>query len=369
MLEITGTEYRLEDLRKIGQQAEETHGTKIRPETRLGHDDLLYRHLLDPRVPILLTSRKRYKFASWTELFRVLDDSWRYNEKDERTQAIPQAVEKYFVPYRIKPFTVTSEMRMEDLLTTLREHSGEPSELITVPNEDVSWAQARSADRLSRENALQKLWGACGPASQSLNERLVGLGGAPVVTYQRIFEGVEDARLLEAFLRIGVRETLFIQISERSIHEFTIEKRPDGTAYLHQGYLSGYSAMWWAGVKGSDRSPFFSLTGTNATKMGEARNTYGLGRPIPLDRFAELMGGYLLADVHGPKAAQVWAQLPFNPGAAEEDSRWAGNSIALEVKVIQLADETAARKALGDGAGKTPLTTLIMREAEGLLNK
>lgn len=369
MLEIGGIEYRLTELKKIGARAEREHGTSIRSQTPVGAAGLTYGHLLDPRIPILLESRKRYRFDSWPELARILDECWRYDEEDERTQVIPPELEKYFVPFRVKPFTVTPEMRMQDLLRQVREVTGEPSELITVPKEDVSWESARSSDRITRENALQKLWGACGPASQSLNERLVAVGGLPAVTYERIFEGAEDARLLEAFLQIGVSETVLIQISERSIHEFTIEKRPDGKAYLHQGYLSGYSALWWAGARGTDRSPFFTLTGTSATKMREKRDVYGQGRPIPLERFAELLGRYLFADVHGTESAQVWSELPFNPGASDEDRRWAGNSIALQVKVIELANESAARKALRDSGQNLPITTLVMREAERLLNK
>lgn len=373
MLDVGGTEYRLSDMRKIGTWALQEHGQAIPPETRVGDNGLRYGHLLDPRIPILLESRRRYQFTSWPELTRILDECWRYAERDEwdeRPEAIPAALEKYFVPHRVTPFTVTPEMRLEDLLTQLRDLNGEYSDLISVKKEDINWkVAATSTNRIDREAALQKLWGACGPTAQSILERLVAVGGAPVTTYRRVFEGVEDARLLEAFLKIGVRETVLIQICEPSVHHFTIEKRPDGTAYLVQGYISAYSALWWAGAKGSDRDPFFTATGKTAVELGKARKEYGLGQPIPIDTFAGLMCQYLLADVHGAKSGQAWRTLPFNPAGTVDDDRWAGNSIILELDVIQLADEAAARRTLGDSGANLPLTTLLMREGEHLLNR
>lgn len=370
MLEVGGIEYRLSDMRKIGERAQQQHGNALRPQTKLGEAGLLWSHLLDPRVPVLLESRRRYVFTSWSELIRILDECWHYDAVGEETPRIPIALKKYYVPHRVKPFEVPKDMHMEDLLKVLREQTGEYSELMSVQKEDINWKVAETAPkRLDREAALQKLWGACGPTAQSFAERLVGLGGCPVTTYRRVFEGAEDAWLLEAFLRVGVGETVLIQICEPSVHHITIEKRPDGSVYLLQGYLGSFSALWWNGVKGSDRDPFFTATGTVATELVKARKEYGLGQPIPIDKFAGLMCKYLLADVHGPKSGLAWSKLPFNPGLAKDDDRWVGNSIILEVDVIQLADEGAARKALGDAGRNLPLTTLVMGEAERMLNK
>lgn len=370
MLDVGDREYRLSDMRKIGEQAEKQHGNALRPETPVGEAGLRYGHLLDPRIPILLESRKRFQFKTWPELIQILDNCWRYEGEGENVPHIPSALEKYYVPHRVTPFPITPQMRLEDLLKRLREVTGGYSDLITVAKEDVNWQVAATAPkRVDREAALQKLWGVCGATAQSLVERLVGLDGCPVTTYRRTFEGAEDAWLLEAFLKIPVSETVLIQICEPSVHHITIEKRPDGTAYLLQGYLSAYSALWWAGVKGSDRAPFLTATGTAATKLTEVRKVYGLGRPIPMNDFAGLLCQYLLADRHGPQSGKAWSKLPFHPGAVADDDRWVGNSIILEVDVIQLANESAARKALNDNGQNLPLTTLVMREAETMLNK
>lgn len=379
MLEIDGIEYRVSDLRGIGAQAEKEHPKPIDPKTEIGKAGLCYGHLLDPRVAILLDSRKRYRFRSWTELSQILNKWWRYDPQDEHSQAIPAALEQYYVPFRRDPYKLTDEMYLDDLLEQWRKHTGTHSDLIEVRKANTNWDYAaNSPNRKLRESALQALWGVCGNAAQSLVDRLAALGGRPVRTFHRDFEGAEDARLLEAFLKLRVRETMLIQICEPSAHQFTIEKRPDHTAYLHQGYISAYSALWWAGAPGAERDPYFTATGTIAKELIKVRNTYGLGKAIPLDEFASALCTYLLADVHGPESVAAWRRLPFNPGQIEDDDRRAGRTVTiklkdeeppepkpiiLKVEVIQLADEKAVRKELDDGGKNEPLTTLVMRES------
>lgn len=370
MLEIADIEYRFADIEQIGLAAKDKIGKRLTDTTPVGPDGLVWGHLLDSRIRILLESPARYRFTNWDQLSRTLNASWAFEEENERTHYIPTAISGHVVLPRTAPFPIPPNTTLEALFAGVRQASGTHSDLVSIPKPDESWATAASAAaKIDRHNALQKLWGVCGAASQSLIERLYSAGAGPVETFNRVFEGAHDARLLEALLKLPVRETVFIHIAEPAIHEFTIEKRPDGQAYLHQGYLSAYSAMWWAGIKGADVPPFFTLTGKPAELMREHREMFGLGQPIMMETFAWMMYSYLLSDTHGENSGNAWKKLPFNPGIAEEDERWKGRSIVLQVKGFQLADEAGARKALADKGRNLPLTTLIMAESGRLLAK
>jgi hypothetical protein len=125
--------------------------------------------------------------------------------------------------------------------------------------------------------------------------------------------------------------------------------------------------MWWAGVKETDVPPFLTLGGKEAKIMREWRGMFGLGQPIAMESFAWLMYNYLLSNTHGKDSGEAWKKLPFNPGIADEDERWKGRSIMLQVKGFQLVDEAAARQQLGDKGRNLPLTALVMEEAARLL--
>jgi hypothetical protein len=98
------------------------------------------------------------------------------------------------------------------------------------------------------------------------------------------------------------------------VHEFTIEKRPsDQAAVLHQGYLSAYNSLWWAGLAEN----LNSLAQDPKEAITRMRDIYGGGRKINISELAKNLADFMSAPtINSKQAKAAWGQLPFNPGAA-----------------------------------------------------
>jgi hypothetical protein len=88
-----------------------------------------------------------------------------------------------------------------------------------------------------------------------------------------------------------------------SIHDCIVEVHNGGAAYLIQGYMSGYSALWWL-----SRTPIDVVMGTPVIGLDGMRETWGQMRQINATTLGILYGNYLASP-----NLENWKELPFHP--------------------------------------------------------
>jgi hypothetical protein len=353
--------YTLSQLRKIGEEVKHKYDTdlgfqKAFKETNPVYKDLTWKQMLDPRINILINSAERYQFESWTALQEAIDSIWGTGE-----EKIPEKINS---DYKMK--LEEGPMKFEGSLEDLIEKLGSKSEWVQLKVDELWEAAKKSTNQKEAIRNLQTLWGACGPSAQALIERIAALGGKPKKILDKYCVGKYDASELQTLLLLPVKGTTLIQINEEKIHQYTIEKRTDGKAYFHQGYLSGYTAYWWAGLV-NDVEPFLTLGAKAAEEIKKQRDIYGKLKAIPLETLASKLGEYLLTDVHGEASDKIWRTMPFHPEGSEE-LRWKGKTITLQVEVYQMGNESAVHQALEDTEETLPLIKLVMTETKKLID-
>lgn len=316
---------------------------------------LTWKQLTDQRVGILAGSGDRFSFRNWQEVQAGVAP-WGADGSDP----IPKSLLRYKLEVEENKFAAYP--RLEAAVAALGSRDI-PLEGISI---DARWNKLKLAT--TKKEALieiQSLWGVCGSSAQTLIERIWAAGGKPKMIHGKSHVDKHDAAELAGLLALPVANTTFIQINEPLIHQFTIEKRPDGKAYLHQGFISNYNALWWVGMA-EDIAPHLTLTGKKAEDMIAVRDKYGMGRPINIGSLAMGLRNYLEAGLHGEVSAKIWSTLPLNPVASEE-MRWADQPIILNAQFYQLEDERAARQKLEAYNATAPLIELVMLETSKLL--
>jgi len=157
------------------------------------------------------------------------------------------------------------------------------------------------------------LWDVCGQTAEYLISRMHDLAGKVELELELTLKGAEGVSTLKKILLSPVKQISLINIGNPQIHEFTIEKRPsDQAAVLHQGYLSAYNALWWAGLE----EDLIHLKAGDKAAIEAKRDNYGKGRPINLEELAHNLAGFMSAKmINSPEAQAAWRQLPFHPNA------------------------------------------------------
>jgi hypothetical protein len=205
-------------------------------------------------------------------------------------------------------------------------------------------------------------WSTCGQTGQHLTARLHDLGG-DIQRENEITFNHNEGDQLTAFLVADVAVRTVIEIYNMRQHHFVIEKRPaDQLAIMQQGFISGYTSTWWAGLTPALET--FTTQASRVTMTGR-RAVWGLAQPVDLGALGALLGAFLAEPrLNTPGALVAWDALPFLPGLRE----WSQNvPPAWEVKVWSVNAPDTARIAIADrlGAQQTSpwLTQAVLQEA------
>lgn len=197
------------------------------------------------------------------------------------------------------------------------------------------WDQLKHPKKVLAKNALTQIWGICGMANENLILKLKSLGAKPQMIKRLKFEGKKDAESFRAFLLMPVETTTIIQISNPILHEFSIEKRENRTAFFHQGYLSKFNALWWAGLLDDEKG----LYDVNIKDlMSQHKEKYGNLRPINLKELIYALAELLEADKFGEEAVRVWSKLPF---PAEPSVSTTHSKIEFQLTLYEFLSEDA----------------------------
>jgi hypothetical protein len=258
-------------------------------------------------------------------------------------------------PSRLSPEQRTRPMPLEDVLDP------RAAKWANISPGDA-WEKARNPDRFgatAAKNAFDYLWTSCGQASESLQQRLEAAGGRLIELAKLEYIGTADANKLGALLKLPVRDTTLLVVRDPGLHEFTIEKHSNGNCYLHQGYISNFSALWWAGLTQEH------VMGPRVKETVIAsRAQFGNRQPIDILALADGMAAFLASDTYGEGALAAWNRLPFVPSTPKESSISTSSAqIRLVVDIFQLGDEAAVRAAFGALHSGCPLFELVLREA------
>lgn len=227
-----------------------------------------------------------------------------------------------------------------------------------------------------------KDWFNCGNASRSLQLELDN-AGARLKQIKHVFlkRSPEAGKELLALLNEGRGRHVLLDCSFMNIHSWTIERIPDDTCFLVQGYQGQYSAFWWQGITDEPASVRGATAHPEAVKL---RERYGLGQPLAREN-VETMHGTLAqmlvgapakekqkegeerdlgdASVFGPPGVALWKRLPFFPPEPEQTVR--ESPAELIVSVWEVQDPDSVRKRLSpDVKPKTgSLATLVLESA------
>jgi hypothetical protein len=190
--------------------------------------------------------------------------------------------------------------------------------------------------------------------------------------------GPEAGKELLALLHEGRGRHVLLDCSFMNIHSWTIERMPDDTCFLVQGYQGQYSAFWWQGITDEPAS----VPGEKAhPEAVELRRRYGLGQPLARgdvetmhDTLAQMLVGAPAkekqkegderdprdASVFGVPGVALWKQLPFFPPEPEQTVRESPAELIISVLEVQAPD--SVRKRLSpDVKPKTgSLATLVL---------
>lgn len=238
-------------------------------------------------------------------------------------------------------------------------------ELIGVDKLSYAWDVANDPEKYGYQMAMtnfQTLWAVCGAANENLILTLNNLGAKPVAINQAVFLGAKGGQGLAALLKLPVTRTTIIQVADPKVHEFTLEITPHGKTYLHQGYLSNFNAVWWSGLVESD-TPHFTMEGSAAKRMKEARDRYGNLQSINRNFIADGLAHFMSAENFGPQAKINWSLLPF-PLESNLDTK--KGQLKFTVTVFHFKDENAAHEALKEHNLNTPLIELVMKNANSV---
>ena len=355
------TERRIIDLGKaVNEQlkADEAFQKIFTPDLPLaGGGGLTATRMGDPRVIALAAAKERYRFDSWEGLETTLSKSWPEFSDD----GIPATLDSSTVA--VEPGRLLPLGSLRAAIAQL----GAIDEPV-VANVDSRWRKLEEATKARDVQAkevtgdLMTLWGACGPAAQTLIERLQLAGGDLRKVHQRDYVDKQDAADLQALLTLPVATTTLIQINEPLIHQFTIEKHADGQAFLHQGYIFNFNALWWLGLE-KDVKPHLSAQPEAVDLLRQAREKYGKMRGFDPSRIASNLSDYLALGTHGEESDKIWGRLPFNPKSSEE-VRWKGYPITLKIEIYEVGNEAKVR----GGLKAIPLIGVVMKETEELLD-
>lgn len=235
-----------------------------------------------------------------------------------------------------------------------------------TPDLGLAWQRAMDPARygyFAAKSGFDTLWTSCGQATESLLKRLDSLGARRLKLGSFEFKGAAGASPLAKLIKLPVRATTLLVLRDPSVHEFTIEKHPDGRAWLHQAYISNFSALWWAGLDLEEPQ----LDHLVAARVTENRNAIGNRNVINIIAFANAMRHYMEQDNYGEAALAAWNRLPFVPN--ESNIRTLQGKVQFTVEAFQLAGESEVRAALHDIHAQYPFFELVLREAREIKAK
>jgi hypothetical protein len=226
----------------------------------------------------------------------------------------------------------------------------------------VNWNPARDVtpDNVGTyDHAFRTAWSNCGQTAEYLIGRIQDLGGDVQREDTLLIGQGEGARLAQCLLTVVTRRTL-INVVNDQVHEFTIEKRSeDQGAILQQGYLSGYSAIWWAGLD----AELIDAPQTARQDLLDMRADYGPTRAIDLITLGANLTRFLAAEQINSEAARAaWRDLPFHPNGALPSA----NPPSFQVRVWSINEPDTVRETvrgrLGDTLDATWISQLVMLE-------
>jgi hypothetical protein len=225
-------------------------------------------------------------------------------------------------------------------------------------------------DAITQDNALEheatfnNVWQVCGQTATFMISRLHDLMGNVTLAYKKELHAA-NANELAAMLQADVEGVTLFNIGNRLVHEFTIEKRPsDQRSVLHQGYLSAYNSLWWAGL----REDLISLVQGPKDAISRMRDVYGKGQTIAIGPLVEQLIRFMTAErIDAPQAQEAWKLLPFNPMVAP-------NSVeppSLIVSVWQVQSPDTVLRSLEETLGSRQewVTTAVQHEVLSVYQK
>ncbi|MEO1272183.1 MAG: hypothetical protein AAFX99_29150 [Myxococcota bacterium] len=318
----------------------------------------------DPRVRTLAMARENYTFASWQALQQAIDTHW---GKGLPTDKIPSSFIMGGDWAQAPPLPTRNLAGMNTELASLLPKDALPQEPL---NNTGGWPLTEAATKEnaeSQETAFRTAYNACGFTAQNILATVQAKGGEMQLVHEHQFEGMDAATDFETLMMATVSKTTFFDVVIRQVHEFTIEKHADGKQVLHQGYLSGYNALWWSG---HDDELIEEAVAAHP-EVAQARELMGKGKPFDRatlrDEIVAKMGDFLRTDVYGDSESKAaWENLPFHPGDTgpekyQKNDKTRTNKVKILVKVYQPQNEAAVLEALHGNDGDF-LSSLVMDE-------
>jgi hypothetical protein len=247
---------------------------------------------------------------------------------------------------------------------------------------DQPYTQALAAHRIARlaesvaaqynpvptiaRAALDSAFGNCGATAKNLIGRIQDLGGTvEMLAEEEGLLGDEGAATLLALLQAQHQDRVLINIGNPVIHEFVLERAPDGTFVLQQGYQGGYDALWWAEL-GHGRSV---LAGGDVPKMTVFRQDYGGSRQVDMATLRRNLTAFMKAPgLRSECARTAWQLLPFrylHEFQDDGDPTW--NVRVWAVRTPQTVIGALAARHVVDPGYNSWLTTAVLQEANGNL--
>jgi hypothetical protein len=204
-------------------------------------------------------------------------------------------------------------------------------------------------------------WSTCGQTGEHLTSRLGDLGADIQRENETSFPQGQGAAL-RALLVADVQVLTIFEIFNMRQHHFVIEKRPnDQQAIMQQGFISAYTATWWAGLTPG----LHTLKTADLATMTQVRSAWGLAQPVDLGQLGTLLGAFLAEPrLNTQGALAAWDALPFLPGLRE----WSQDvAPSWEVKVWSVHDPDTANGTvatrLGLQATSAWVTQTVLLEA------
>ena len=257
------------------------------------------------------------------------------------------------------------DVHLEDALEVLPEYNFLKP---LMPDMEDAWHKAMYPQNVGYFQAQQgflESWGTCGMTNENILYGLARQHAEPELIKRVNFNG-GDADTFANFLKLPVKQTTLIQISLPSMHEFTIEKRANGTSYMHQGFLSEFSGAWWSGAEGSDQLPYFSMdTSQPRTKDTQnKRDTWGKGQSINIGQLADKLAILLSKENYGAEAEEAWKDLPFPTNSGIHTLK---SKINFIVSSYKLGDEVSARQNLEENGDHPSIVQSLMGQVQDIL--